>query len=295
MKLCECGCGKEVNEGNRFIHNHHWRGRKQSKEHTEKISKSNKGQKRSEETCKKISKANKGKKRTEEMIKRMSEALKGIPKSEEHRRKLSEAHKGEKNYRWGKHLSEDHKRKISESNKNPSAEIRKKMSEAHTGYKHSEETKQKISEAQMGEKSHMFGKKLSEETKRKMRESYKGKTYSEETRRKISESNSGEKSHFWNGGISFLPYCHKFNNGLKEKIRNRDNRTCQNCNKPENGRRHTVHHIHYDKENCYPDLITLCVGCNSKANTNRDNWESYYMNKLNDRGLLNWTLKNESL
>jgi very-short-patch-repair endonuclease len=39
-KLCECGCGKEVtNEKNRFINGHGWRGKKLSKEHKEKISK----------------------------------------------------------------------------------------------------------------------------------------------------------------------------------------------------------------------------------------------------------------
>ena len=97
-----------------------------------------------------------------------------------------------------------------------------------------------------------------------------------------------EKHPAWNGGSSFLPYCTKFNHKLKEAIRNRDNRTCQHCGIKENGRRHHVHHIHYDKENCYPDLITLCGSCNVKANGNRKQWEIYYMNKLNDRGLLNW-------
>jgi len=38
------------------------------------------------------------------------------------------------------------------------------------GSKHSEETKRKISEAEMGEKNHFYGKHHSEETKRKMSE-----------------------------------------------------------------------------------------------------------------------------
>lgn len=103
---------------------------------------------------------------------------------------------------------------------------------------------------------------------------------------------TGERASGWMGGLSFLPYCKKFNNELKEKIRNRDNRTCQTCGAKENGRKHSVHHIHYDKENCYPDLITVCGICNNKANSNRDEWEIFYMNKLNDRGLLHWTLNN---
>ena len=106
---------------------------------------------------------------------------------------------------------------------------------------------------------------------------------------------TGEKNPSWKGGISFFPYCEKFNNVLKERIRNRDNRTCQNCRKTEadNGEKHSIHHIHYDKENCYPDLITLCRSCNAKANNNRDEWELCYMNKLNERGLLYWTLNNQ--
>ena len=106
---------------------------------------------------------------------------------------------------------------------------------------------------------------------------------------------TGEKSSGWNGGISYLPYCPKFNKSLKEKIRNRDERVCQNCGVKENGKRQSVHHIHYDKENCYPDLITVCGSCNTKANSDRDKWEIFYMNKLNDRGLLNWTSHNATM
>jgi len=103
---------------------------------------------------------------------------------------------------------------------------------------------------------------------------------------------SGERSPAWKGGMSFLPYCYRFNTKLKDKIRVRDDFTCQNCGIDENGQKHNIHHIHYDKENCFADLITVCNSCNAKANFNRDTWEAYYMNKLNDRGLLHWTLSN---
>lgn len=75
-----------------------------------------------------------------------------------------------------------------------------------------------------------------------------------------------------------------FNNTLKEHIRNRDNRICQLCGAKENGKKLAVHHVHYDKENCEPDLITLCQGCNSKVNFNRDHYEKLFMNNLKDRG-----------
>lgn len=156
------------------------------------------------------------------------------------------------------------------------------------GKHHNEETKRKIGDANRG-------RKVSEESREKMSKAGKGKKkpkFTEEHCRNISKSKSGEKSVFWKGGISFEPYCQKFNNKLKEKIRNRDNRTCQNCGVKENGRKHDVHHIHYDKENCYPDLITVCNSCNTKANINRKEWEIFYMNKLNERGLLLWTQSN---
>jgi len=155
-----------------------------------------------------------------------------------------------------------------------SKETRKKMSESHKGQKLSEEHKRKISESQIGRIGTMLGKKHSEETKLKMSESNKHL--------------SGKNHPQWKGGISFEPYCQKFNNQLKEKIRNRDNNICQLCGKTKekNKINLTVHHIHYDKENCYPDLITLCKSCNSKVNKHRDYWEEYFMRQLAYRGLV---------
>jgi len=74
-----------------------------------------------------------------------------------------------------------------------------------------------------------------------------------------------------------------FSNDLKEKIRERDDRKCQLCGKLEYHceNKLTIHHIDYDKKNnkeC--NLITLCVGCNTKVNTKRDYWESYFKEKM---------------
>ena len=52
----------------------------------------------------------------------------------------------------------------------------------------SEETRQKLSEAQKGENNGFFGKKHSEETRQK----YRDRTYSEETRHKMSEAKKGK-------------------------------------------------------------------------------------------------------
>jgi len=99
---------------------------------------------------------------------------------------------------------------------------------------------------------------------------------------------AAEHHYNWQGGISFLPYCEKFNRKLKEAIKERDNHTCQLCGIKQN-KRLQVHHIHYKKEDCEPDLIALCVRCNPKVNFNKNYYENLFMNKLNDRELLFWT------
>lgn len=107
--------------------------------------------------------------------------------------------------------------------------------------------------------------KISEKTKRQWKDP--------EYRTKMSAMMSGENGPNWKGGVSFEPYCHKFNDQLKERIRNRDNRTCILCGKSEilNGRRLAVHHIDNSKtQGCNGEkwyLCALCHSCNSKSDT----------------------------
>ena len=93
----------------------------------------------------------------------------------------------------------------------------------------------------------------------------------------------GAKNHMWKGGISFKPYCFKFNNSFKESIRNEFNRVCFLCGKSEidNNQRLSVHHVNYDK-NCLCNdsicsFVPLCVSCHSKTNNDRKYWENYLM------------------
>jgi hypothetical protein len=62
------------------------------------------------------------------------------------------------------------------------------------GFLHTEETKHKISRALSGEKSPMYGKKMSEESCRKSSEAHKGHKVTEETKQKISESMKGKRN-----------------------------------------------------------------------------------------------------
>ncbi len=192
--------------------------------------------------------------------------------------------------RRGTHITEKHKQILRESNLNKIC---------------SEITKQKLREINTGKNHPKYGKPCSEETKQKIRIANTGKHNSKESNEKNRQKHisikrsteqkqkiSGENSWNWQGGISFEPYCKKFNKSLKESIRDRDERICQECGKTEieNGKKLTCHHIHYDKPNCDPDLIALCTSCNSKVNGNRDYWEEYFMNKLKERGLCKLSL-----
>lgn len=88
-----------------------------------------------------------------------------------------------------------------------------------------------------------------------------------------AQSGAGNKS--WLGGISFEPYCPKFNEKLKECIREQFDRKCFLCGAPENGQRLHVHHVDYNKgQGCGRQwsLITLCSSCHAKTNYNRHYW-----------------------
>jgi hypothetical protein len=88
----------------------------------------------------------------------------------------------------------------------------------------------------------------------------------------------GDKNPTWKGGVSKLPYAFSFDKKLKNKIKKRDNYTCQNCFKIEDL---TIHHIDYDKMNSSEyNLITLCQSCNSKANFGRKLKQEMYENKI---------------
>ena len=92
----------------------------------------------------------------------------------------------------------------------------------------------------------------------------------------------GERSGFYIDGLGKEPYPLEWTDTLKESIRQRDNHTCQKCNKKQyelKGRfkKLDIHHIDYNKENCNKNnLITLHRSCNSKVNFNRDYWFAYF-------------------
>ena len=97
---------------------------------------------------------------------------------------------------------------------------------------------------------------------------------------------SGKANPNWKGGISKEPYPFNFNEELKKLIRKRDNYKCQLCGCPqaENIKKLTIHHIDYNKNNLdSKNLISLCFRCNSKANFQKQKWESYFITRLREK------------
>ena len=113
---------------------------------------------------------------------------------------------------------------------------------------------------------------------------------SKKTKGKISKALFGrftgqDSPHYVHGQGNF-PYPSKFSNKLKTKIRKRDNNKCQKCGKLEKDhfRKLDVHHIDYNKFNCDEmNLISLCTGCHTRTNKNRDYWYSFYTYIMEDK------------
>lgn len=176
------------------------------------------------------------------------------------------------------------------------------------GFKHTEESIEKIRVASLG-KRNMLGKKHSLETKLKMSKTGKGKTKTVEWKEKIAKSHTGIKhteetkaklsiywtgkrvgklNSSWLGGKSFEPYTTDWTNTLKQAIRERDNFVCQVCNEGQKHEALSVHHIDYNKKNCNPtNLISLCRKCHLKTNYNRGKWQMFFGGKkiIDDKGV----------
>lgn len=203
---------------------------------------------------------------------------KGSKMSEESKQKISKAKMGNK-VNLGRKWTEEQKQR---------------MSKAHIGIKHTEESKLAISKAHKKNKK-LVGIKQSEETIEKRRKALSGRKRpkdvveriketcnSPEYKQRMSERFRGENNPAWRGGVSFEPYCHLFNDDLKERVREFFGRECVYCgmSENENGMKLAVHHVNYDKQACCsdgpPEFVATCLGCNAKANYDREEWEELF-------------------
>lgn len=178
--------------------------------------------------------------------------------TEEHKRKLRENHKGMLNKKHSENskqkmrLARQKRRTFSEKQKQ---EISEKISKTHKNIPKSKIHKNKISESEKG-------KILSEETKRKISKANIGRL-----------GMVGPANPNWKGGISCEPYCDVWlDKQYKNSIKERDNNVCQNCGIIKMlslkvfSADLSIHHINYIKKDCLPNnLITICNSCNFKG------------------------------
>ncbi len=288
-KLCECGCGQIVKEGNIWI-NHHYRSWHHSEKTKKKIGKRNslnldekyikKAFVEQDKTTIEIAKElntcdwvilrrlkkmgvdtkHKFTKKGKEIVSRASRKhfLENNPmESEGVRLKIGKKTKE----RWA---NKDYKKRVS-----------KNISLAMTGnpkarWKKTENTKKKMSKAR-----ELWYEKNPE--KAKLKEQKRHKTFMERGLGVL------EKNSAWLGGISFEPYGIEFNLRLKNLIRKRDNQICLNCGIHREKLKEAlcVHHINYDKK-CHieQNLISLCRKCHIITNKNREYWTKLFQEKL---------------
>jgi len=239
------------------------KGYKQSPEHLEKNRLARMNHHPSDETKEKMRLAklgknnhNFGKKFSDETREKLSAATmgrnKGVPRPEHVKKAIGDAHRGEKNKFFGKPLPDD--------------------------------VKEKIRIATSGIKNHNFGKTLPEEIRSKISESHIGKIIPPEVIVKMRDSQRGEKAHAWRGGISYEPYCLKFNKEFKERVREFFGYACQMCGHvwEEGEMAMAVHHVNYNKDSCcntdvIPLFVPLChQPCHTRTNHNRKAWEIFF-------------------
>jgi hypothetical protein len=182
----------------------------------------------------------------------------------------------------------------------------------HIGYKYSEASKKKMSDSHKGKTPWNKNKKMSKEYGEQIRQrnlsfnwyretapNWKGgnpkcdickKELSCRIAIRCNKCRVGINHHCYIHGQYLFPYPLKFNKSLKKEIRERDNFKCQCCKITE--KQHLkklnqvliVHHIDYNKNNCDKDnLITVCLKCNTIANSNRDYWYAYYKYVMNSK------------
>jgi len=113
---------------------------------------------------------------------------------------------------------------------------------------------------------------------------------SEGTKKVMSNPTMRSKLSLLKGGTGIpgenSEYNIEWNHNFKERIRCRDNNTCQICNIHSDflesfHKRLDVHHVDYNKKNSIDEnLISLCHGCHSKTNNNHKYWKEYFRNKI---------------
>lgn len=165
-------------------------------------------------------------------------------------------------------------------------EARKKISRNNAKYWLGKK-RPELSKARMGRNNPMYGRKATLETRKKMSEAHSGSKSGSwkgglpsclSCKSKLSRydakycaehvgiSRSGDRSYNWKGGVTAVEKKQrtKFGRIMRDKVFERDDYTCQNCNE-RGGELHVDHikswaehvELRFDMDNC----TTLCKSC----------------------------------
>lgn len=111
---------------------------------------------------------------------------------------------------------------------------------------------------------------------------------------------SGVGNPNWHGGGPYHAgaYGAKFNNVLKNSIRDRENHHCLVCQRAENEFKIalSIHHIDYDKKNNHPwNLVALCQPCHISTSAHRAAWTEFFRIVNDERGFNPTVVKQEAV
>lgn len=180
-------------------------------------------------------------------------------RSEERCRKVGAAKKGHV-------VTEETRKKIGDANRGriPTEETRYKLGKPYRGKHLSAEHRRKISDAQKG-------RPLSKEHRQKLT----GKKRTMEMRIRLSAAHQYIPEDEWDGFSKDSPYCSNFNESCRESNRQKYNRECFICGKPEKEnitktgkqKKLSVHHVDMNKDQGCNDhqwkLVPVCIGCHN--------------------------------
>lgn len=161
-------------------------------------------------------------------------------------------------------------------------EYLREAGEKRTGRtKENDEGVKKMAETLTGrtKENHEGVRRGAEKKKGRTKENHEGiRIVAEKLTKQIGELNPN-----WRGGISFEPYCPKFDEDLKERVREFFGKCCYICGigESETGQKLDVHHVNYQKMACCeeeikPLFVPLCRKCHGKTHGDREYWEEFF-------------------
>lgn len=144
-----------------------------------------------------------------------------------------------------------------------------------------QEWRAKISTAMKGKPNWRKGIPVPEDQKEKQRAAMTGRKHTAEHNYKIRcNTPSGVNSPHYIEGKSYGKYCPKFNAEFRERVRAFFSHKCIECGNPQNGEKHSVHHILYNPKACcdesVPMFAPLCRSCHAKTNFKRKEWQYHF-------------------